>query len=130
MKKKNVRENHAPFVSNERSIAVYSRSRFRNRHLKNPEIINRKLYKQQRNKYVSIPRKSIKHFSDIASNVTITNKNFWKAIKPFMTNKGFFENSDVMLKDDEKMITTEKKLLQLFNGHYINIVERSCGFKP
>ena len=130
MKKKNVRENHAPFVSNERSIAVYSRSRFRNRHLKNPEIINRKLFKQQRNKYVSIRRKPIKHFSDIASNGTITNKNFWKAIKPFMTNKGFFENSDVMLKDDEKMITNEKKLVQLFNGHYINIVERSCGFKP
>ena len=47
-----------------------------------------------------------------------------------MTNKGFFENSDVMLKDDEKTITNEKKLVQLFTDHYINIVERSCGFKP
>ena len=28
------------------------------------------------------------------------------------------------------MITDEKKLVQLFNDHYINIVERSCGFKP
>ena len=35
-----------------------------------------------------------------------------------------------MLKDDEKMITDEKKLVQLFNDHYINIVERACGFKP
>ena len=35
-----------------------------------------------------------------------------------------------MLRDDEKMITDEKKLVQLFNDHYINIVERSCGFKP
>ena len=35
-----------------------------------------------------------------------------------------------MLRDDEKMITDEKKLVQLFNDHYINIVEWSCGFKP
>ena len=35
-----------------------------------------------------------------------------------------------MLRDDEKMITDEKKLVQLFSVHYINIVKRSCGFKP
>ena len=34
-----------------------------------------------------------------------------------------------MLRDDEKMITDEKKLVQLFNDHYIYIVERSCDFK-
>ena len=28
------------------------------------------------------------------------------------------------------MITDEKILVQLFNDHYINIVERSCGFTP
>ena len=33
-----------------------------------------------------------------------------------------------MLRDDEKMITDDKKLVQLFNDHYINIVERSCEF--
>ena len=35
-----------------------------------------------------------------------------------------------MLRHDKKIITVEKKLLQLFNDHYINIVERSCGIKP
>ena len=35
-----------------------------------------------------------------------------------------------MFRDDEKMITDKKKLVQLFNDHYINIVEGSCGFKP
>ena len=50
-------------------------------------------------------RKSIKHcFSNITSSGIITNKSFWKAIKPFRTNKGCLENSDIMLRDDEKMI--------------------------
>ena len=35
-----------------------------------------------------------------------------------------------MLKDDEKMITDKKKLVQLFNNHYIKIVGQSCGIKP
>ena len=63
-------------------------------------------------------------------NGIITNKNFWKAIKPFLTNKGCLKKSDVMLRDDEKMITDEKRLVQLFNDHYINIEELPCGFKP
>ena len=117
--KKTSRGNYAPFVSKELRKAIYTRSRFRNRFLKNPDEIYSKLYKQQRNKCVSIRRKSIKHyFSNITSNGIITNKNFWKATKPFLTNKGYLKNSD------------EKKFVQLFNDHYINIVERSCGFKP
>ena len=58
------------------------------------------------------------------------NKIFWKAIKSSLTNKNCPENGDVILRDDEKMITVEKKLVQLFNDRYINIAERSCGFKP
>ena len=55
---------------------------------------------------------------------------FLKAIKSFLINKGCLENSDIMLRDGEKMITDEKKLVQLFKDHYINIAERSCDFKP
>ena len=131
LKEKTLRGNHAPFVSKELRKAIYARYSFRNRYLKNLDEINSKLWKQQRNKCVSIRRKSIKlYFSNITSNGIITNKNFWKAIKPFLTNKGCLENSDIMLRDGEKMITDEKKLVQLFNDHYINIVGRSCGFKP
>ena len=119
------------FVSKELRKAIYTRSRFRNRFLKNPDEINSKLCKQQRNKCVSIRRKLIQHhFSNVTSNRIISNKVFWKAIKPFLTNKDCLEKSDIMLRDDEKMITDEKKLVQLFNDHYINIVERSCSFKP
>ena len=35
-----------------------------------------------------------------------------------------------MLRDDQKIITDEQKLVQPFNDHYINIAERSCGLKP
>ena len=50
LKQKTLRGNHAPFVSKELRKAIYTSSRFRNRFLENPDEINRKLYKQQRNK--------------------------------------------------------------------------------
>ena len=35
----------------------------------------------------------------------MTNKEFWKTIKPFLTNKGCLENSDIMLINDDEMVT-------------------------
>ena len=59
-----------------------------------------------------------------------TNKSFWNFIKPFMTNKGMIANKDITLIDGKNVITGEYKLSQIFNKHYINIVEKSCGNKP
>ena len=81
------------------------------------------------NSFASNQRKSIKHFSNITSKGIIINKRIWIAIKPFLTNKGCLGNSGVVLRDDKKIITDEKNLAQLFNDHYINIVERSCSIK-
>ena len=59
-----------------------------------------------------------------------TNNGFWKLIKPILTNKEFLENAEVMLTENDKLVTEEKELLRIFNDHYINIVERSCRIKP
>lgn len=66
----------------------------------------------------------------LTSKRIITNKNFWKTIKSFLTRNACLVKSDTMLSGDEKMITNKKKIVQLFNDHYINIVGRSCGTKP
>ena len=51
-------------------------------------------------------------------------------MKPFLTNKGCLDNSEIILRVDNKMITDDKRLAKLFNEHYINIVEQSSGLKP
>ena len=60
----------------------------------------------------------------------MSNKEFWKTIKPFLKNKGCVENSDIMLINDDEMVTDDKTLAKNFNEHCINIVERSGGLKP
>ena len=130
-KKKIVRGNHAPFITKDLRKAIYTRSKLRNKFIKNPTEVNEKLYKRQRNKCVLVRKKSIKqYFSNITSKDIVTNREFWKTMKPFLTNKGCLDNCDIMLRGDNKMITDGKCLAKLFNEHYINIVECSSGSKP
>ena len=58
LKKKSSRGNHAAFVKKELRKAIYTRSRLKNKFIKNPSEINKKLHKRQRNKCVSISKKS------------------------------------------------------------------------
>ena len=37
----------------------------------------------------------------------VTNKEFWKSIKPSLTNKGCLENSDIILINDDEMVTDD-----------------------
>ena len=59
----------------------------------------------------------------------MTNREFWKTMKPFLTNKGCLDDSDIMLSGNNK-ITDDKRLVKLFHEHYIKIVEQSSGLKP
>ena len=131
LKKKFLRGNQAPFINKELRKAIYDRSRLRNRFCKTPTEENEKLYKKQRNKCVSIRKKSIRnYFNKIANENVVTNRNFWKIIKPFLTNKGHLENAEIMLIQDKKIISNENELVKVFNKHYINIIEKSGGQKP
>ena len=66
----------------------------------------------------------------LAADGTITNKSFWKFIEPFLKNKNCHAQNNITLIQNDEIITEEKDLLETFNKHYINIVERSSGIKP
>ena len=51
-------------------------------------------------------------------------------MKLFLANKGCLENNDIILLGREEIITNYRILAKRFNEHYINIVDRSSGFKP
>ena len=57
-------------------------------------------------------------------------KDFWNTVKPFITNKSGLTRSDIAIIYNDKIITDESKLTEIFNTEYINIVERSTGSKP
>ena len=55
------------------------------------------------------------------------NINFWKTIKPFLTNKGSRDGSSIMLKTDTSIETNPKVVANLMNDFYVNIATKIGG---
>ena len=88
MKIKYVRANNAPFMNKVLSKSVMTRSRLRNRFLKNPSATNKTNYKRYRNFCVRLFKKEKKMFYNKLNTRDITdNKKFWKTIKPLFSEK-------------------------------------------
>ena len=125
------RGNSAPFMNRELSKAIYVRSNLKKKFNKNPSKENELKFKKQRNRCVSLRRKAIKtHFKKATENGHMSNKGFWNLVKPFLSNKGGLAENDIMLVTDEKIVTNELELSEIFNNHYVNIVEKTNGRKP
>ena len=69
------------------------------------------------------------YFNKISSGNTVRNRNFWKIIKHFLSNKGHLENV-ILLNHNNKIICNDHKLVKVFSKHYINIIETMSDEKP
>ena len=57
-------------------------------------------------------------------------KNIWTFINPFLANKGFLDNKDITLIEENKIITIAREFAKTFNEHYINIIKKCRGINP
>ena len=53
----------------------------------------------------------------------MTSKKFRRTVKPFLTNNSCISNEFIGIQNDGNLISNEQELVELFNEHYINIVE-------
>ena len=131
LKQKSVRGNHAPFTTRELSKAIMSKSKVQNSYVKWPSRENFVAYKKAKNEFNSLTRKAKrKFFKKATKSGVMSNRTFWKTVKPFLTNKGCMTNDDISIEKDGDIVRDEEVLVELFNENYINIVEISSGKKP
>ena len=131
IKTKLLRGNDAPFMNPELRKAMYTRARLKRRLNKRPSKQNEVAFKKQRNRCVTLRKKAIKnHFKRVTSNGLMSNKAFWDLVKPFLSNKGVLAGTDISLVKDDKIVTDDHDLCEIFNDYYINIVENTSGKKP
>ena len=77
---------------------------------------------------MSLHRKIIKeHFSKLCENGVIRETTFWSSIKPFKSNKGCRNNSNLNLLVDGVIISDELKVANTFKHFCVNIVQNICG---
>ena len=131
LKSKVLRENHAPFITEELSKGITTRSRLKNKFSRHRTKENWNAYKIQRNKCVQLRKKAIKsYFEPNTKSGDVSNKLFWKTIRPFLSNKGTHDNHDIILEENGDLIKDKENISDILSDFYIDIVEKTTGKKP
>ena len=139
-------------MNKELSKVIMNKSRLRNKYLKWPSQENFPAYKKVKNKFNTLTRKTKKrYFEYVAKNKNFaTSKAFWNTVRPFITNKSTISDKNIKIKAEENqniktknknksklvsiktndLIKDESVLVEMFNNHYINIVEKTSDIVP
>ena len=56
-------------------------------------------------------------------------KNFWDSVKPFLSDKGTHGNENYSLMENGQLVRDDRKIVEIINDHYINIIENLTGRK-
>ena len=107
MKKKYARGNQMSFMTKDLSKEMMTRPKLRNKSLKDKTEENRLLYTQQRNKCVSLLRKTKINYHRSLNVKDITdNKKFWKTVNSFLSDKS--KTSDkIHLHENGELLNSE-----------------------
>ena len=132
LKSRTIRGNQGPFMNRELSKAIMKRSRMKNRYLKWPSWENFLNYTASKRLCNNLTKATkVDYFKKVTNNrgkSFVSNKSFWNTVKPFLTNKGFMTEDKIVIKNDDKIITEAEEISELFNNHYVNVVEKTTGF--
>ena len=87
-KQRVVQGNDRPFMNKVLSKAFMHRSKLKNQYNKNPIVINKSMYKIQRNFCVNLLRKEKKkYYNNLDLKIFQDNRKFWQRIKTMFSNK-------------------------------------------
>ena len=118
-------------MTRELSKAIMIKCKVKNSYVKWPLQENFVAYKKAKIKCNSLTRKAKRNFIKEATKSGImSNRTFWKTVKPFLTNKGYVTNGCINIEKEGDIVRDEKVLVELSNENYINIAKISSGNKP
>ena len=123
IKEKHIRSNHSDFVTKDIRKAIMTRTRLLNKFRREKTKENKDAYNKQRNYCVSLLRKTKRDFYNSLDVKKVTdNKQFWKTVKPFFSNKTI-NNEKITLIEKEEVISADQKIADIFSTFYASVVE-------
>ena len=121
-KQKLIRANESPFMNKHLKKSIMSRSRLRNKFLKEKTEENRKNYKKMRNYCVRLVKKTKKEFySSLDPKVITDNKKVWKIVKPMFTDK-VQQTQNIILIENKRILSNSNIIAEKLNNFFINTV--------
>ena len=128
LKKKILRHNNNAFTTKELRKEIMLRSKLKSKFTKERNHINWCNYKRQRNRCLSILRKTKKeYFNSLKIKQVSDNKLFWKSVEPFFSDKAS-NSSKITLAEENNIISDEEEIANIMNNYFINAT-KTLNFK-
>ena len=84
----------------------------------------RKKYTTLRNKVVKLQRKYVQHYFYQKCSTQDGAKNFYKVVKPFISNKSSLNNNGrIILREEENIISEPANVAEIFNMNYSSLAQ-------
>ena len=103
------------------SKAIMVRTRLRNIFLKNGSQKDKINYNRQKNLCVAFLRKSKREYYESVENVC-DNKNFWKVVKPLLSNK-IMSSEKITLVEGTNILKNDKETAKVLNNFFSTIIQ-------
>ena len=125
MKTKMIRGNNASFMNKTLSKAFMCRSKLKNSFNKQPTKENERLYKTQRNFWISLLKKEKKkkYYNNLDLKLFDDNQTFWKRIKPLFSNKQIGLQRNITIVEKGNVISNKKEVAEKLNNFFVESVE-------
>ena len=123
IKTRKIRNHSSPAMNGEWRRAIYKKNMLKNNFFKFKSQSYWKAYRKQRNYCTRLKKISIKKFFGERCDGGTKSQNFWKTIKPFLSKKSGSGDTDIILLENDKVITDEGNVCEILNDYYVNIAK-------
>ena len=104
--------------------AIMTRTRLKNKFRKHPTADKEKAYKNQRNLCVKLTKQSKRlYYNILDTNHIADNKNLWKNIKPFFSEKQR-KLSKIILLENNRILSCDEDVANIFNTYFLQ--DKTC----
>ena len=116
------------FQNGIRERSIMKRSELQTKDNKTKQEADRNAYKKHRNLSVKLRRKAVKqYFVNKCRSGIMNNKNLWKTVEPFISNKTNRNEPDIIVTENNNVIKDRKNVANTLNEYFINIAEYTVG---
>ena len=111
------------FMNGELHRAIYKKRMCFNKFQKYKTPQSWEQYRKQRNFVTKLKKTSMRHYFFERCAGGPKSKDFWPTIKPFLSKKGSDGGSEIILCENDKMISSQPEVSEVFNDFFVNVAK-------
>ena len=122
LKKKYIRENEVPYMTNALKKAIMKRSKLESRFYRTKSELDKIEYKKQKNYVSRLYKREVKRFYQrLDTKQLIDNKTFWKNVKPLFSDKSV-NSHKITLVEGKEIISNDVNVAETLNTYFRDAV--------